>query len=69
MREQPEQAAKAVTCLADGTIVALDLQGESLFEGGQRTSYTVSASGPWVLVTTPGGLRGWVSPAYLGWAT
>ena len=70
MRDKPDQNASIVSCLPDGTIVELDPQGEALWEGAQQGySHATSATGTWALVTAPGGLRGWVSPAYLGWAT
>lgn len=69
LREKPGTSTAVVACLPDGTELELDPDGEILWESASRGySYTQSNDGDWVLVRAPGGLRGWVSARYLGWA-
>jgi Bacterial SH3 domain len=70
LRPAPGRTSTPATCLADGTQVRLDPEGQP-FNGAPadalKYTYSTSADGDWVMVATPGGQRGWVSASYLEW--
>jgi hypothetical protein len=59
----------SLACLGDGTLLTLDPEGESLWDGAtQKYTHARDASGDFVMVRTADGARGWVSTQYLAWA-
>lgn len=65
MREAPSLQAKAITCLADGTIVGAATPPGQI--GDQpNVAFIRNEEGAWAYVSD-GKVAGWVSSAYLRW--
>jgi hypothetical protein len=67
LRAGPSAASASEGCLPDGATVTR--QPVALPEYAQPVGASVEADGRWVHVVSADGRAGWVSAAYLDWAT